>query len=70
MHTVTLGPLSGQYRIHGPGWPDRWYPRDTERPGKDVALLLDVGRRVKPVLTPDDPTLVLALLRERLTANR
>jgi len=36
---------------------------DWRRPHKRLALVLDVGKRVKPVITPDDPQRVVAVLR-------
>jgi hypothetical protein len=36
---------------------------DPHRPRKDVAVVLDLGERVKPVITPDDPGQLVELLR-------
>lgn len=41
----------------------RWYNLDVGRPRKTTAIELDLGRRCKPVITPDDPEQVLAELR-------
>jgi hypothetical protein len=37
---------------------------DPQRPKKSVGLILDVGRFVRPFITPDDPNAVEALIRE------
>ena len=41
------------------GGPLRWH-----RPTKHVGLVLDLGKPVEPVITPDDPQRVVAVLRE------
>jgi hypothetical protein len=61
-----LGLLSGRWRIWGTGDLRHWYHLDTNRPFKHRALVLDLGERLVPVLTPDDPDAVLRLLRERI----
>ena len=42
--------------------PRHWLPLDRTRPRKDTALVLDLGRTVRPTFTPDDPALVQNLL--------
>jgi hypothetical protein len=42
-----------------------WFNFDARRPHKQVALILDVGQRVKPTITPDDPQQVVDALRRR-----
>ncbi|MFD7992100.1 hypothetical protein [Streptomyces mexicanus] len=42
-----------------------WFPLDGSRPRKQVALIVDLHRRVKPVVTPADPE----RLADRLTAH-
>jgi hypothetical protein len=56
-------PLTGanavrRWRIWGSGDFVHWWNLDPERPHKDVALVLDVGHRVRPTITPDDPDAV------------
>lgn len=60
--------LSGSrsYRVHGPGRGRVWYARDPRRGQRTVALLLDIGTWLCPVITPDEPGRVRDLLRERL----
>jgi hypothetical protein len=57
--------LRGQWRIWGSGNFKYWANLDTKRPQKKVGLLIDVGRKVQPFITPDDAAAVAALLRER-----
>lgn len=49
------GAVTGKMRIWGTGNPRYWANLDPKRPRKQVAFLLDVGRHVKPFVTPDDP---------------
>jgi hypothetical protein len=51
----TLTALRGKARIWGSGDFRHWANLDPQRPSKSVGFLVDVGRRVIPVLTPDDP---------------
>jgi hypothetical protein len=51
---VTLGPLTGKYRIWGTSNPRYYASLDPGRPHKDKGVILDLGRSVKPLLTPDD----------------
>ena len=62
---VTLGPLTGKGRIWGTTSPRYWASLDPLRPRKKVGLILDLGRPVRPFITPDDPDAVEALIRER-----
>lgn len=39
-----------------------WYNLDADRPQKTAALTLDTGRFIKPVITPDDPSALIAEL--------
>lgn len=64
-------PLTGvnkvrRWRIWGSGDFVHWWNRDPSRPHKTVALVLDVGRRIRPVITPDDPRTVERILKEHL----
>jgi hypothetical protein len=62
--TIRLGKMRGKWRIWGSGDFRHWYNLDVHRPGKEVGLVLDLGARLQPVITPDDPDRVLAILRE------
>ncbi|MEY9872711.1 hypothetical protein ABH931_002188 [Streptacidiphilus sp. MAP12-33] len=60
-------PLTGankvrRWRIWGSGDFVHWWNLDARRPRKDVALVLDVGRRVRPTITPDDATAVARII--------
>ena len=54
--------LLGKWRIHGSGDFVHWFNFDLHRPRKDVALVVELGRRVTPVVTPDDPGQVMDAL--------
>ena len=61
---VEMGPLSGQGRIWGTANPTLWASLDPAGGGKAEALVLDVGRRVRPFITPDDVGAVEAAIRD------
>ena len=63
-------PLTGvnalrRWRIWGSGDFVHWWNFDARRPHKDAALVLDIGKRVRPTITPDDAGAVEQLLAER-----
>ena len=62
---VRIGPATGRGRVWGSTNPRYWAGLDPDRPAKRVALLLDLGRRVQPFVTPDDPEAVVAAVRAR-----
>lgn len=62
---VQISAVRGKWRIWGTGNPKYWLNLDPGRPKKEVGLVLDIGKPVKPVITPDDPDAVEAILRER-----
>ena len=62
---VTMGPLTGRARIWGSSNPRYWASLDPRRPGKQVGLILDLGRRVQPFITPDDPDAAEQAIRAR-----
>ena len=63
---VTKVQLRGlqKWRIWG-GDVRHWFNFDARRPDKQVALVLDVGKHVKPTITPDDPQHVVDVLQRR-----
>ena len=63
-----MGALTGRARIWGTTVPRYWLPLDLGRPRKQTLVVLDIGRRVRPAISPDDPDQVLDLLRERMAA--
>jgi hypothetical protein len=68
IHSVERMELTGlraasRWRIWGSGDFMHWWNLDPTRPSKRVALVLDVGRRICPTITPDDPDAVEQILR-------
>jgi len=61
---VALSTFRGQLRIWGTSNPRYWASLDPQRPKKSVGLILDVGRYVRPFITPEDPDAVEAMIRE------
>jgi hypothetical protein len=59
---VSLSMLRGKARIWGTSNPRYWASYDPGRRKKGVALILDLGRRVSPFITPDDPDAVTAAI--------
>jgi len=64
---VEMGTFRGRGRIWGTANPRYWASLDPQRPKKTVGLILDVGRFVRPFITPDDPDAVAALIGEHGT---
>jgi hypothetical protein len=67
-------PLTGanrvrKWRLWGTGDLVHWWNLDLRRPKKEVALVLDVGRRLRPTITPNDPATVKRLIEERLASK-
>lgn len=54
-----------KWRIWGSGDFVHWWNLDVRRPGKDVALVIDVGERILPTITPNDPDAVERILTQR-----
>ena len=59
---IRSGPLTGQFRIWGTSSPTLWASLDPRRMSKSEGLILDLGRRVRPFITPDDAAAVVAVL--------
>ena len=61
---IRLGFWTGRARLvgFGPGRPLHFFHWDRQRASKRAGLSLDLGRRVKIAITPDDPQRVLDLL--------
>jgi hypothetical protein len=62
---VSLAALKGKGRIWGTANMGYWANLDAKRPSKKEGLVLDIGKSVKPFITPDDCDRVESLLRER-----
>ncbi len=65
--TRRLGWLSGRARAWGTLGTNTWMPFEARRRHKKTAIILDTGQATRPVITPDRPDEVLALLRERVS---
>lgn len=66
-------PLTGankvrRWRLWGSGDFLHWWNLDPQRPQKSMALVLDVGRHIRPTITPDNPASVEQILREHVHA--
>ena len=61
---IRLGFWTGRARLvgFGPGRPFHFFHWDRHRASKRIALSIDLGRRMKLAVTPDDPQRVLELL--------
>jgi hypothetical protein len=66
VQSFPMGIFAGRGRIWGTTNPRYWAHLDPGRTHKTVGLLLDLGRFVKPAITPDDPAAVEAIIREHL----
>ncbi len=55
LHRFTMSALRGKGRIWGSGDFRHWANFDPGRPRKSTGFYLDLGHRVIPFLTPDDP---------------
>lgn len=53
---------TGKGRLWGTTHPGYWLPLDGSRPGKKTLLVLDIGSRIRPAFSPDDPDRVLEIL--------
>ncbi len=62
---VDLSNVRGKGRLWGTMNFSYWANLDMRRPRKSLGLILDVGKRVKPYITPDDTDTLEALLREK-----
>jgi hypothetical protein len=66
---VNLGALTGRARIWGTANPGRWASFDPRRATKRVGFDVELGGRVKPLITPDDPDAFEAAVREHADAG-
>ena len=57
---------SGKGRFWGAADPRYWFPLDIHRGSKQTLVVLYLGRRVRPCITPDDRARVIELLRARV----
>jgi hypothetical protein len=59
------GLWSGKWRIWGTGNPRYWANLDVKRPRKNVGFVIDLGRKISPIVTPDNPDAFEPVLRAR-----
>ena len=57
-----MGKATGRWRTWGSGNLVHWFNLDPGRRHKQQAFIIDLGRRAKPVVTPDDPDAFRAAL--------
>ncbi len=69
LERFSLSALGGKWRIWGSGDLKHWANLDTKRPKKSAGFILDVGRNIVPVLTPDDPDAFEQVVRQHLPAG-
>ena len=69
VRVVTTTAFRGRARIWGTANPGIWASYDPGRMHKHVGLVLDLGARVKPFITPDDPEQVLTCIRQNSPAT-
>jgi hypothetical protein len=62
---VQLGAIRGRGRIWGTGNPRYWANLDIGRPKKKVGFVADLGKAVRPLITPDDPDSFERVVRSR-----
>lgn len=60
---IKLTAARGKARIWGTANPRYWASLDPRRPTKTAGLILDLGRHVRPLITPDDCDTVERLIR-------
>ncbi len=65
---VDLATFRGRGRIWGTANPRYWAGLDPSRPLKQRGLVLDLGRPIRPLITPDDPDAVQACINSHSTA--
>jgi hypothetical protein len=59
---IPIGQLR-RWRLWGTTIPGYWFNLDPGRRRKSIGFVIDAGRPVKPIITPDDPDRLLAALR-------
>jgi len=65
LERVDLSAARGRARLWGTANPGYWANLDPQRPHKSAGFVLDLGRRVRPFVTPDDPDAFEATVRAR-----
>ncbi len=63
-----LSATRGKWRIWGSGDLKHWLNLDGKRPHKSIGFIVDVGKQMIPVVTPDDPDAFEQIVRQHLPA--
>ena len=66
---IPIGQLR-RWRLWGTTIPGYWFNLDAGRRRKSIGFVIDAGRAVKPIITPDDPDQLLAALRSTRSRSR
>ena len=66
MERFTLTASRGKLRMWGTGTFKYWANLDPGRPKKDVGFLLETGRHIRPLVTPDNPDAFEAAVQSHL----
>jgi hypothetical protein len=66
---LKLGTLGGKLKLWGMGLAPYWFNRDWKRPMKNRFIVLDVGARVNPGITPDDVDIAYSIINDRLNTT-
>ncbi|OBK94804.1 hypothetical protein A5645_15500 [Mycobacterium asiaticum] len=61
-----MGWASGKGRIWGAGDPRYWFPLDIHRGRKSTLLVIDLGKRVRPCITPEHPAKAIEVLKAKV----
>jgi hypothetical protein len=69
LERFTLTAMGGKLRIWGTGTFRYWANLDPGRPHKDVGFYLETGRRIRPLITPDDPDAFEQAVRTHLISG-
>lgn len=59
------GVWSGKWRFWGTGNPRYWANLDRKRATKKVGFVIDLGRKISPIVTPDLPDAFESVIRAR-----
>ena len=67
IRSVETGPagFATKWRLWGSTNLINWFPLDMRRTKKTQFVELDLGKRIKPSITPDDPVQVAELIRSQ-----
>ena len=66
---VQLSALTGKYRIWGTSDFSYWAHLDPGRPSKQAGLMIDLGRAIRPFITPDDPEQVKRIIERGMVGG-